>query len=69
MLPRGEVGLIFAGLGVGLKVNGASLLDATLYAALIAMVFVTTAIAPSLLEWRIRRIKLDHRSRQNLLPV
>ncbi|MDP2644431.1 MAG: cation:proton antiporter [Desulfobacterales bacterium] len=57
MIPRGEVGLIFAGLGVGLKVNGAPLLDATLYAAIIAMVFVTTAIAPSLLEWRLRRIK------------
>jgi Kef-type K+ transport system membrane component KefB len=58
MIPRGEVGLIFAGLGVGLKVNGAPLLDAGLYAAIIVMVLVTTALAPPLLERRLRRIRL-----------
>ena len=56
MIPRGEVGLIFAGLGVGLRVNGATLIDPSLYAAIIAMVFVTTAITPPLLERRLRRI-------------
>ena len=53
MVPRGEVGLIFAGMGVGLKVGGVSLLDPTLYAAVILMVFITTAITPPLLANRL----------------
>jgi Kef-type K+ transport system membrane component KefB len=57
LILRGEVGLIFAGLGVGLKVNGTTLLDPSLYAAIIAMVFVTTAITPPLLERRLGRIR------------
>lgn len=63
MIPRGEVGLIFAGLGVGLKVGGTALLDPTLYSAIIVMVFVTTAIAPPLLERRLRQVeKKVHRA-------
>jgi len=53
MIPRGEVGLIFAGMGVGLQVGGVPLLDPTLYAAVILMVFVTTAITPPLLAKRL----------------
>jgi Kef-type K+ transport system membrane component KefB len=53
MVPRGEVGLIFAGMGVGLKVGGVPLLDPTLYAAVILMVFITTAITPPLLAKRL----------------
>jgi len=56
MVPRGEVGLIFAGLGAGLKIAGKPLLDPTLYAAIILMVFVTTAITPPLLTRRIRLV-------------
>jgi len=54
MIPRGEVGLIFAGLGLGLKVGGIPLLDPILYAAIILMVFVTTAMTPPLLARRLR---------------
>ncbi|MBW2059281.1 MAG: cation:proton antiporter [Deltaproteobacteria bacterium] len=57
MVPRGEVGLIFAGLGAGLKVGGVPLLDATLYAAIIVMVFITTAITPPLLTRRLGRME------------
>ena len=57
MIPRGEVGLIFAGLGVGLRVNGFPLINPTLYAAIILMVFVTTAMTPPLVEWRLARIR------------
>jgi Kef-type K+ transport system membrane component KefB len=57
MVPRGEVGLIFAGLGAGLKIAGQPLLDPTLYAAIILMVFVTTAITPPLLSRRIRLVR------------
>jgi len=45
MIPRGEVGLIFAGLGLA---NG--VIEANLYAALVAMVMVTTFIAPPWLK-------------------
>ncbi|NIS70245.1 MAG: cation:proton antiporter [Proteobacteria bacterium] len=54
MVPRGEVGLIFAGLGAGLKVAGVPLLDPTLYAAIIVMVFITTAMTPPLLTKRLQ---------------
>jgi Kef-type K+ transport system membrane component KefB len=54
MVPRGEVGLIFAGLGAGLKIAGVPLLDPTLYAAIIVMVFITTAMTPPLLTQRLR---------------
>ncbi|MGD0625479.1 MAG: cation:proton antiporter [Thermodesulfobacteriota bacterium] len=53
MVPRGEVGLIFAGMGVGLKVGGVPILGPTLYAAVILMVFITTAITPPLLAKRL----------------
>ncbi len=53
MVPRGEVGLIFAGLGAGLKIAGVPLLDPTLYAAIIMMVFITTAMTPPLLTQRL----------------
>lgn len=55
MVPRGEVGLIFAGMGAGLKVGDVPLLDPSLYAAIIVMVFITTAITPPLLMRRLRR--------------
>lgn len=47
MLPRGEVGIIFAALGLKLGV-----FNSTDYSALIIMVFVTTFLAPSLLAYR-----------------
>ena len=46
MIPRGEVGLVFAGLGAS---TGA--LSDSLDAAIIIMVVVTTVIAPLLLRW------------------
>jgi Kef-type K+ transport system membrane component KefB len=49
MIPRGEVGLIFASIGRGLGV-----VDDTLYAACVIMVIVTTFIAPIALQWRLK---------------
>jgi Na+:H+ antiporter len=51
MVPRGEVTLVFAALGRTLQVNGAPLLDDRGYAALIALVIVTTLITPPALKW------------------
>lgn len=50
MIPRGEVGLIFAQLG---RTTG--VLDAGLFSALLLMVMVTTFMAPPLLAWLSRR--------------
>ncbi|MBI5089972.1 MAG: cation:proton antiporter, partial [Actinobacteria bacterium] len=48
MIPRGEVGLIFASIGLS---NG--VLDTDLYGALLVMILVTTVITPPLLRLRI----------------
>ncbi len=50
MMPRGEVGLIFANLGLSQGV-----LSAQLFSALTLMVIATTFLAPPLLKWSIRR--------------
>jgi Kef-type K+ transport system membrane component KefB len=50
MLPRGEVGLIFASIGKGLGV-----IDSQLFSAIVLMVVITTVIAPSMLKWALRR--------------
>jgi len=60
MVPRGEVGLIFAGLGNQLRVNGQPLLDPALYAAIIVMVFITTAMTPPLLSRRLSRSMISN---------
>ncbi len=48
MMPRGEVGLIFATIGMGVGV-----FDDDLYAALVLVVLATTVISPAALRWRI----------------
>lgn len=50
MVPRGEVGLIFAGLGLGLGI-----LPDRFYGTLVLVVLVTTVLAPPWLRWRLRR--------------
>jgi Kef-type K+ transport system membrane component KefB/predicted amino acid-binding ACT domain protein len=51
MLPRGEVVLIFASIGLANHV-----IDKDLYAALVAVVLLTTLIAPPSLRWRIKTL-------------
>jgi Kef-type K+ transport system membrane component KefB len=46
MVPRGEVGLIFAGIGAALTVEGRPLLSQTIFSALVLMVVVTTLLGP-----------------------
>ncbi len=55
MLPRGEVGLIFAGIGTTLILNGHPVVDQSTYAAAVMMVVVTTLMTPPLLLWSMRR--------------
>jgi len=53
MMPRGEVGLIFATIGLGVGV-----FDDDLYAALVLVVLATTVISPAALRWRIGQSRI-----------
>lgn len=55
MIPRGEVGLIFASIGRGLSVQGEPVIDASTYTAIVMMVLVTTLVTPPVLAWSLRR--------------
>jgi Kef-type K+ transport system membrane component KefB len=57
MVPRGEVGLIFANIGLGLVLQGERVIDASIFSAIIVMVIVTTLITPPALKWSLRRAK------------
>ena len=57
MVPRGEVGLIFAQMGLNYEV-----FDAALYSAVALMVFVTTFMAPPLLKSLLARPPQGHES-------
>ncbi len=52
MIPRGEVGLIFA--AVGLR---SGVLDRDTYGALLLVVLLSTLVAPPLLRWRLLRVQ------------
>jgi Kef-type K+ transport system membrane component KefB len=54
MIPRGEVGLIFASIGRTLTIDGERVVDATVYATVVVMVALTTLLTPPLLVWRLR---------------
>jgi len=51
MIPRGEVGLIFANLGLTLTVHGERILDPLTYSAIVLMVMITTFVTPPALKW------------------
>jgi len=55
MIPRGEVGLIFAGIGATLTLAGARVVDDAVFSAVVVMVAFTTLVTPPLLAWRMRR--------------
>ncbi|HEY7511311.1 MAG TPA: cation:proton antiporter, partial [Vicinamibacteria bacterium] len=55
MMPRGEVGLIFAGIGAQLMLGGQPVVDAGTYAAAVFMVVATTLATPPALAWAMRR--------------
>ena len=55
MIPRGEVGLIFAGIGATLTIAGERVVDGAVFSAVVIMVALTTLVTPPLLVWRLRR--------------
>ena len=65
MIPRGEVGLIFAAIGQTLMTGGRPVIDAGVYTAIVVMVMITTLITPPLLGWSLRR----HRPATTFIPT
>jgi Kef-type K+ transport system membrane component KefB len=55
MIPRGEVGLIFANIGLGLTLGGEPIIDRGTFSATVVMVIVTTLVAPIALKFSLAR--------------
>jgi len=60
MIPRGEVGLIFAGIGATLMLPNAAgvaepVISAATFGAVVIMIIVTTLVTPPLLKWALGR--------------
>jgi Kef-type K+ transport system membrane component KefB len=60
MIPRGEVGLIFAGIGATLMLPSASgvnvpVINSAIFGAVVIMVIITTLITPLALKWALGR--------------
>lgn len=65
MIPRGEVGLIFAGIGATLMLPGVTgapepVINAATFGAVIIMVVITTLVTPPVLKWEMGRAKKKH---------
>ncbi len=64
MIPRGEVGLIFAGIGASLTLQNAQgvaepVIGPATFGAVVIMVIVTTLVTPPALKWSLRRTPAD----------
>jgi Kef-type K+ transport system membrane component KefB len=71
MVPRGEVGLIFAGIGASLTLHGHKVISASVFAAVVIMVIVTTLITPPALKITLargERIKARRRQAEPEVP-
>jgi len=55
MIPRGEVGLIFANIGLSLSIGGQPIVDEAIFSAVVIMVIVTTMSTPPSLRWSLAR--------------
>lgn len=57
MIPRGEVGLIFANIGLTLSIGGQRIITEATFSAVVVMVIVTTMVTPLALKWSLGRIR------------
>ena len=55
MIPRGEVGLIFANIGATLTLGGQPVVNREEFSAVVVMVIVTTMLTPPALKWSLGR--------------
>lgn len=67
MVPRGEVGLIFADAGAKIMVGGTALIGNQTYSALVLMVIFTTMVTPPLLSWRIKKTSVANTSEPSVV--
>ncbi|MBI3986992.1 MAG: cation:proton antiporter [Lentisphaerae bacterium] len=58
MIPRGEVGLIFANIGLALTVGGQRIISEATFSAVVVMVIVTTMVTPPALKWSLSRLPI-----------
>jgi Kef-type K+ transport system membrane component KefB len=59
MIPRGEVGLIFAAIGARLMLDGKPVINPEVFSALVIVVVFTTVVTPPLLKWSLTRRRTD----------
>jgi len=59
MIPRGEVGLIFANIGLTLTMAGERIVSNATYSAVVVMVIVTTMLTPPALKWALGKSKAE----------
>ena len=57
MIPRGEVGLIFAGIGAKMVLDGEPVISTSTYSAVVIMVIVTTLVTPPALKAAMLRLR------------
>ena len=55
MIPRGEVGLIFANIGASLTLQGSPVINTATYSAVVIMVIVTTMVTPPVVKSALAR--------------
>jgi Kef-type K+ transport system membrane component KefB len=55
MIPRGEVGLIFANIGLELRLGGRPVIDRHTFSAIVVMVILTTLVTPFALKFSLAR--------------
>lgn len=67
MVPRGEVGLIFAGVGTSATVAGAAVFSPQTFSAIIVTVMATTLATPPLLKAAFARRGSSHKGNQSAL--
>src|ERR1700752_226860 len=70
MIPRGEVGLIFAGIGATLMLPNARgvrepVINSAIFGAVVIMVIITTLITPIALKWSLGRKRTHKREGRN----
>ncbi len=65
MIPRGEVGLIFAKIGQSLTLGGVAVVSAPTYSAVIIMVIVTTLVTPPILKRSLLKKSKDFYAAEN----
>jgi Kef-type K+ transport system membrane component KefB len=67
MVPRGEVGLIFAGIGAALVLHEQPVISTSIFSAVVIMVIVTTLITPPVLKITLARG--DRTRKQSSAPL